>query len=107
MPPKELFVPVPLQAKPAPHRTPFYQKQTDLIANGVGENTRGLPRHSEKETLIGHQSLQLRKQILDHFTRDNLEQQARQKDTVKNDRIQELQVEIETIKRDREAGYRL
>ena len=56
-PPKELFVPIPSQVKPIAHRTPFYRNQTDLIANGVGENLRGMPRPSEKETLIGHQSL--------------------------------------------------
>lgn len=67
-------MPIPSQMKPMQHRTPFYRNQTDLIANGVGENLRGMPRHTDKETLIGHQSIQLKRKILDHFTRDNLEE---------------------------------
>ena len=58
MPPKEILVNIPEREKPAAFRTPFYRNNTDLIANGVGENLRGMPRHTEKETLVGHRSLE-------------------------------------------------
>ena len=47
-------MPVPEQNRPAPKRTPFYRNETDLIANGVGENTRGMYHAPDKQILIGH-----------------------------------------------------
>ena len=55
-PPKELLVNIPDREKPVAYRTPFYRQNNDLIANGIGENARGMPRHTPKETLVGHQS---------------------------------------------------
>ena len=42
-------------------RTPFYKNQIDLIVNGVGEHTRGMPRHTLKEKLVGHSNIESKK----------------------------------------------
>lgn len=95
MPPKELFVNIPSKVKPVQSRAPLYQTQTDLIVNGIGDYTKGLPRHTTKERLLGHNSVDVKTQVLGGFTRDNLnslanrlerEEIERQKDlTVQND----------------------
>ena len=72
MPPKEVFVNIPEAHKPAINRTPLYKQQKDLIINGVGEMNRGVPRHTAKETLMGHHSLDLKGKILGQLTRENL-----------------------------------
>lgn len=72
MPPKELLINIPEHEKPAIARTPFYQNQVDLIVNGVGEHYRGMPRHTVKEKLVGHNSIESKKQILGGYVRENL-----------------------------------
>ena len=72
MPPKELLINIPENEKPAIARTPFYQNQIDLIVNGVGEHYRGMPRHTVKEKLVGHNSIESKKQILGGYVRENL-----------------------------------
>lgn len=65
----------------------------DLIANGIGEATRGVPRRT---VLIGHNSTELKQKILGHFARDNMEalqsrltneQDARKKDMIAQNEI--------------------
>ena len=70
LPPKELLVNIPERERPSPNRTPFYRTEKDLIVNGVGEAQRGVPR---SKILIGHNSNDLKAQILSHFTKDNLD----------------------------------
>ena len=53
-PPKDIFVSIPEREKAAANRMPLYQNNLDLIANGIGETTRGVPRHTQKEVLLGH-----------------------------------------------------
>ena len=57
LPPKENLVSIPDFDKGQLIRKPFYVQNNDLIVNGIGENIRGMPRHSDKETLIGHQNI--------------------------------------------------
>lgn len=61
LPPKDLLVGIPDQEKPMASRTPFYKNQIDLIVNGVGEHTRGMPRHTLKEKLVGHSNIESKK----------------------------------------------
>lgn len=79
-PPRDALVNVPDNLKPAIYRQPLYQIQTDLIANGIGENQRGVPRPSDKETLIGHQSVDQKHHMLTNFTKDNLQDLTRKMD---------------------------
>lgn len=67
----EMFVNIPVREKPAPIRQPFVNSNSDLIVNGVGEDQRGMPRNSK--VLVGHNSTELKQQILGHFTKHNLE----------------------------------
>ena len=100
MPPKELFVPVPDKERLTPHRTPFYQTQTDLIVNGVGENQRGVPRHTVKEKLLGHNSVDMKAQILGGYTRDNLNSLANRLEREEIERQKDLIKENEQNRRD-------
>jgi len=37
----------------------------------MGENERGVPRHTVRETLLGHTSIGFKQQMLKTFTKDN------------------------------------
>ena len=37
----------------------------------MGENQRGVPRHTVRETLLGHTSIGFKQQMLKTFTKDN------------------------------------
>ena len=53
-PPNEHLVDIPKKEKSQPFRTPFYVGNNDLIANGVGENARGIPKNNPQSILLGH-----------------------------------------------------
>jgi len=103
-PQKELFVCIPEQSKLTPNRVPFYLNQLDLIVNGVGEATRGVPR---RNVLIGHQNNELKQQILERYTRDNLESLQHKLGALDEEKRKEIVSELKQIKRDQEDEFKL
>ncbi len=69
--PKDLLVNIPELPKEGPTRKPFYQTNTDLIADGIGETRRGMQRTGDR-VLIGHSSEEVKNQFLGNFTRENI-----------------------------------
>ena len=60
---------VPDKAKPDLNRLPPYLKHLDLIANGIGDYTKGVPRYPNR---MGHTSKEEKNNLLGNYTRDNL-----------------------------------
>ena len=68
-PPKETLVNIPEVAKTAHNRLPPYLHGVDLLAHGIGDQTRGMARHPLR---MGHQSQDQKNILLASWTLDNI-----------------------------------
>ena len=101
---RDLIVNVPEKSKGELNRLPPYLKHLDLIANGIGDYQKGVPRYPHR---MGHTSQEEKAHLLGNFTRDNLNALQRRLAEQDNEREQDLRFANSYIRRENEEATRV
>ena len=101
---REILVNVPEKTKNELQRLPPYLKHLDLIANGIGDYTKGVPRYPNR---MGHVSKEEKQHLLGNFTRDNREALQRRIAQDESDRNYDLEFANNYIRRENDEATRI